>query len=92
MNLLKSELMEHQKVLDAFQGLPRDIKKHILTFHNSKDAFWVCAECFRRSYKILVYENDCFVCEHRAYCHDEPRCPHNEAVFKMKLISPYKIK
>lgn len=67
MNLLQSELIEHKKVLDAFRDLPKDIKKHILTFYNSTNAVVMCPACCLGSYKILVYEHDCFICEHNFY-------------------------
>ena len=35
MTLLQSELIEHQKILDAFAALPKAVKQHILTFHKS---------------------------------------------------------
>lgn len=67
MNLLQSELMEHQKILDAFHGLPTAIKKHILTFYSSSNAFLICPVCYARKYKVLIYEPPGFICEHKYY-------------------------
>ena len=67
MNLLQSELIEHKKILDAFQDLPKDIKKYILTFHNSTNAVVICPQCYLGSYRVLIYEHECFICEHNYY-------------------------
>ena len=67
MNLLQSELIEHQKILDAFQHLPTDVKKHILTFYKSSNAVVICPKCYLGSYKVLIYEHERFVCEHNYY-------------------------
>ena len=67
MNQLRSELMIHQKILDAFQDLPTDLKRHILTFFTSSNAVLICPKCYLGSYKVLIYESDCFVCEHNYY-------------------------
>ena len=67
MNLLQSELIEHKKILDAFRHLPRDIKKYILTFHSSSNAVLICPQCYAASYKVLIAEGGCFVCDHNYY-------------------------
>jgi len=35
MNLIRSELAEHKKVLDKFQDLPADLRIHIQSFYKS---------------------------------------------------------
>ena len=45
MNLLQSELIEHQKILDTFKQLPTDIKKYILLFHKSTPPLKRCPLC-----------------------------------------------
>lgn len=67
MNLLQSELIEHQKILDFFQNLPKDIKQYILTFYKSSNAVLICPQCYLGSYKVLIYESECFICEHNYY-------------------------
>jgi hypothetical protein len=67
MNLLKSELVEHKKILDAFRLLPKDIKKYILEFHCSSSAILICPLCYEASYKVLICEGGCFICDHNYY-------------------------
>ena len=67
MNLLQSELIEHKKILDAFKGLPSDIKKYILTFYTSSNAILICPSCYAASYKVLIAEGGVFVCDHNYY-------------------------
>ena len=45
MNLLISELQEHQKVLDAFQELPADLRMYIQTFYISVNPVMICSGC-----------------------------------------------
>ena len=45
MNLLISELTEHQKILTAFQELPADLKKYILSFYKSTVPIYTCPYC-----------------------------------------------
>ena len=79
MNLLQSELVEHKKILDAFRQLPKDIKKYILEFHRSWPHSWglphlgssnailICPICYEASYKVLICEGGCFICDHNYY-------------------------
>lgn len=66
MNLLQSELIEHQKVLDAFKDLPADLKRLILTFYKSSNGM-ICPECFAAPYKILILEGGIFICSHNQF-------------------------
>ena len=67
MNLLQSELIEHKKILDAFRQLPKDIKRYILEFYKSSNAILICPSCYSASYKVLLMEGGCFVCDHNYY-------------------------
>ena len=59
---------EHKKILDAFQGLPRDIKKYILTFFHSKITVQICPECGSGCFTVLVpLDFQYFQCEHNYY-------------------------
>ena len=45
-----SQFSEHARVLDAFKLLPKEIRKHIQTFHKSKLPNKPCQECRRPFY------------------------------------------
>ena len=77
MNLLQSELIEHKKILDAFRQLPSDIKKYILTFYKSSNAILICPKCYAASYKVLIAEGGCFVCDHNYYKINNWLCEEN---------------
>ena len=67
MNQLQSELMIHQKILDAFKDLPTDIKKYILTFYSSSNGILICPECDVASYKVMICDGGIFICSHNYY-------------------------
>ena len=45
MNLIRSELAEHQKILDKFTELPADLKRYIQTFYKSRMPVITCPYC-----------------------------------------------
>lgn len=42
---LLAEFQDHKDILDAFSGLPRDLKKYIQTFYKSKRRVAWCPIC-----------------------------------------------
>ena len=67
MTLLQSELIEHQKILDAFAALPKAVKQHILSFHKSSIPISICPACHRMAFRVLVCKEECFLCEHNYF-------------------------
>ena len=67
MNLLRSELCEHQKILDAFQELPADLRHHIQTFYQSIRPIPTCPYCnwaiIKPQWTIVSHCRFCF-CVH----------------------------
>ena len=67
MNLLQSELVEHQKILDAFAPLPKALKKHIQSFYKSSVPITICPACHKMAFRVLVCQGECFLCEHNYF-------------------------
>ena len=42
---LSAELSDHKAVLNAFSGLPKDLKKYILTFYRTERTVGFCPFC-----------------------------------------------
>ena len=43
---MESELKKHAEILKAFSQLPKDLRKHIQTFHKSERPYKKCPECY----------------------------------------------
>ena len=67
MNLVRSELTEHKKVLEAFRDLPKELKKKILTFYRTEYRIDICPECGQGCFKVLVPVRNYFQCSHNYY-------------------------
>ena len=67
MNLLQSELVEHQKILDKFAPLPKALKQHILSFHTSSIPVTICPACHKMAFRVLECKTGCFLCEHNYF-------------------------
>lgn len=48
-------MQDHKDVLHAFQGLPRDIKKYILTFYKTERRITFCPICGSGMYESAYY-------------------------------------
>lgn len=55
--ILKSELHKHETILEEWNGLPSDLKKHVLSFHKSELPVVACADCFESFY--FLSEDSC---------------------------------
>jgi hypothetical protein len=63
MNNLSRELKAHAEILEFFKGLPCDLKKHTLSFHQSKLPSVRCPCCQLLHYPLFCYH----YCKHNCY-------------------------
>ena len=85
MNILRRELAERAELLEAFKGLPRDLKVKIQTFFKSHKPTQRCPLCHRLHYPLFCNhycQPECFLvaCKNLLWYADEEYSSEDESV------------